>query len=99
MSDDESNLKAGHPPAVKAGGMRIVQNESKSKNEERAPKDQQEDPTGLTTQPNISNSTVSGAPAKGPSDFPTSAVQSTHRFKPEKNVPPPQVHNINQPRK
>jgi len=100
MSDDESKeLKAGHPPAVKAGGMRIVQH--KTPNTERPAKSEQEDATGLTSPPNItpSNSTVSGAPDKGMATYTPEAAQVAHQPKPVQNVPQPRVHNINQPRK
>jgi len=98
MSDEEPTLKAGHPPAVKAGGMRIVQH--KTPNTERPAKDL-EDVTGLTNPPNITPSalTVSGAPTKGNADYTPEAAQVAHAPKPPQNVPQPRVHSINQPRK
>jgi len=101
MSDEESNQKAGPPPgskclpAVKAGGMRIVQH--KTPNTERPAKAEQEDATGLTSQPNVTPTT--GVQDKGLSCYTASAVKVAHEPKCEKNVAPPRVHNINQPRK
>ena len=96
MADELPNLLAGHPPAVKAGGMRIVQH--KLGNPERPPKDA-EDCTGLT-QPTIVNAMlVSGAPVKGNSDYTPQAAQVAHLPKPPAYVVnKPQIH-IQQPRK
>ncbi|KAK9873707.1 hypothetical protein WA026_002064 [Henosepilachna vigintioctopunctata] len=91
----ECELKAGHPPAVKAGGMRITQHKTRKDSGGLS-----EDTTGLT----VSNSppktlTISGAVAKGYADFPTEAVQSFHKEKPPvQHASKPQV-NIQQPRK
>ncbi|XP_017781627.1 PREDICTED: death-associated protein 1 [Nicrophorus vespilloides] len=91
----DCELKAGHPPAVKAGGMRITQHKS-----HKEPAGMMEDTTGLK----ISGSppktvSISGAPVKGNADFPAEAVQSFHKEKPPVSVSmKPQVH-IQQPRK
>ncbi|XP_014203642.1 death-associated protein 1 [Copidosoma floridanum] len=45
-SFEESNLKAGHPPAVKAGGMRITQHKNPDKEREvKATKDSEDSKT------------------------------------------------------
>lgn len=93
---EESVLKAGHPPAVKAGGMRITQNKTR-----RDSGGLSEDTTGIT----ISGSppkttTVSGAVVKGHADFPPEAVQSFHKEKPPAvHANKPSNHIIQQPRK
>jgi len=99
MADEEAaQLKAGHPAAVKAGGMRIVQH--KTPNTERPAKDL-EDCTGLTVPPNItpSTTTVSGVTVKGVHDYPTEAVQAAHAPRIPQSVPQKPMHHINQPRK
>ncbi|KAF7994560.1 hypothetical protein HCN44_004032 [Aphidius gifuensis] len=72
-SPDECKLMAGHPPAVKAGGMRITQH----KNPEREPK-----PAKESEESKLANSTpavtISGAPSRGHADFPPEAVQHFH---------------------
>lgn len=95
---DEQEKKAGHPPAVKAGGMRIVQH--KTPQMERPPKDA-EDCTGLTPPVNITPNamSISGAPARGNSDYSPQAAQVAHSPKPPKEVPIKPHVNIQQPRK
>ncbi|XP_055372659.1 death-associated protein 1 [Condylostylus longicornis] len=97
MSDEESQKVAGHPPAVKAGGMRIVQH--KNPHPERPAKDA-EDCTGLTQPVNIQNAmSVSGAPAKGNVDYSPAAAQVAHSPKPPNQIPHKPINNIQQPRK
>ncbi|XP_060536675.1 death-associated protein 1 [Cylas formicarius] len=91
----ESLLKAGHPPAVKAGGMRITQHKTRRDSGGLA-----EDTTGITVSGSPpKTTTVSGAVVRGNADFPAEAVQSFHKEK------PPAVHSnkpaihIQQPRK
>ncbi|KAI8123668.1 hypothetical protein FF38_09794 [Lucilia cuprina] len=97
MADEQQpNLLAGHPPAVKAGGMRIVQH--KTPNAERPAKDA-EDCTGLTQPVNVNAMSVSGAPVKGNSDYTPQAAQVAHQAKPPAHVATKPQINIQQPRK
>lgn len=82
--------------SVKAGGMRITQHKTR-----RDSGGLTEDTTGLTVSGSPPKAiTISGAVAKGHSDFPPEAVQSFHKEKPpaahiNKNI----SHTINQPKK
>ncbi|XP_075168816.1 death-associated protein 1 [Haematobia irritans] len=97
MADEEQpQLLAGHPPAVKAGGMRIVQH--KTHTHERPAKDA-EDCTGLTQPVNVNTMSVSGAPVKGNVDYTEAAVQVAHSPKPPHFVSVKPPMNIQQPRK
>ncbi|EDV35580.1 uncharacterized protein Dana_GF12400 [Drosophila ananassae] len=96
MADEQPNLVAGHPPALKAGGMRIVQH--KAPTSERPPKDA-EDCTGLTQPISVNSASVSGAPVKDNTGFTPASVQVAHSAKPPVAVQQkPQIH-IQQPRK
>lgn len=93
--ETECHLKGGHPPAVKAGGMRITQHKIP-----KEPAGLSEDTTGLKVSGSPPKpSTISGAIPKGNADFPAEAVQNIHKEK------PPTIHtvktpiNIQQPRK
>ncbi|XP_056633346.1 death-associated protein 1 [Diorhabda sublineata] len=91
----ESVLKAGHPPAVKAGGMRITQHKTRKDSGGLT-----EDVTGITvTGSPPKTTTVSGAVVKGHADFPAEAVQSFHKEKPPVNHPTKPLTHIQQPRK
>ncbi|EZA61046.1 hypothetical protein DMN91_005403 [Ooceraea biroi] len=69
-------LKAGHPPAVKAGGMRITQHKTpKDERETKPSKDVEESKPSSSPPKTIM---ISGAPAKGNADFPPEAVQHFH---------------------
>jgi len=70
---------AGHPPAVKAGGMRIVQDKThlKKKNEVPIPKPE-EDALKVANSPPKQLDLMSGATSKGHADFPAAAVDSFH---------------------
>ncbi|XP_066155734.1 death-associated protein 1 [Euwallacea fornicatus] len=95
-SKEECVLKAGHPPAVKAGGMRITQHKTR-----RDSSGISEDTTGLTVSGSPPKAiTVSGAVVKGHSDFPPEAVQSFHKEKPPVvHVNKGTSHIIQQPKK
>ncbi|XP_043275396.1 death-associated protein 1 [Venturia canescens] len=76
-SPDECKLKGGHPPAVKAGGMRITQHKNpKEEKEVRSSKDAEESSKPSTSPPKTM--LISGAIARGNADFPPEAVQHFH---------------------
>jgi len=87
-SGEETELKGGRPPAVKAGGMRITQHKSPKEDKEgKITKEKEQVDEGNATL-KVSTSppkslTISGAPVRGHADFPAEAVQSFH----EKPVP------------
>jgi len=75
-SFEEVTLKAGHPPAVKAGGMRITQHKNPDKEREvKSAKDSEESKPSTSPPKTLY---VSGAPTKGNADFPPEAVQHYH---------------------
>ncbi|KAI5638340.1 death-associated protein domain-containing protein [Phthorimaea operculella] len=101
MSSEEKCEKlAGHPPAVKAGGMRITQHKTPHAKDPKEPAN--EDLTGLGGPNPLQSSAavnIAGAPNKGNADFTPEAAQVAHSPKPPThihNVPRP---NIQQPRK
>ncbi|KAI1902275.1 hypothetical protein AGOR_G00043020 [Albula goreensis] len=103
----KGEMKGGHLPAVKAGGMRIVQKHQvippepapeKEKKEEE--KEGEEAESGGTPKPTV---IVSGVVTKGDRDFTPAAAQVAHQ-KPmpcvEKLPPPYHINqHIHQPRK
>ena len=106
--EETTNLKAGHPPAVKVGGMRITQHKTEKPKEEKETRPVEEDAeqeagpvVPEVTQKN-QNIVISGAITRGDADFPPEAIKAFH----EKPVPshdyrpaPPKNHTIQQPRK
>uniref|UniRef100_A0A0A9XKP2 Death-associated protein 1 n=2 Tax=Lygus hesperus TaxID=30085 RepID=A0A0A9XKP2_LYGHE len=100
MSSPPKELKGGHPPAVKAGGMRITQHKSPRTSEVKLSDEDINNPLKLpqTSEKAVS---VSGAPIRGNLDFPAEAVQSFHQ-KPVPSHEPSHTArpaNIQQPRK
>ncbi|GJQ79224.1 hypothetical protein Trydic_g5468 [Trypoxylus dichotomus] len=94
-ANSETELKAGHPPAVKAGGMRITQHKTHKEQSGFS-----EDITGLKVSgspPKVT--TISGAIPKGNADFPPEAVQCFHKEKPPAIHSTKPIINIQQPRK
>ncbi|XP_006006612.1 death-associated protein 1 [Latimeria chalumnae] len=98
---EKAEVKAGHPPAVKAGGMRIVQKHPHSgDSKEEKDKDSKEWESSSPPKPTVF---ISGVIAKGDKDFPPVAAQVAHQ-KPHPAVEKlPSQHHINhcihQPRK
>ncbi|XP_017878844.1 death-associated protein 1 [Ceratina calcarata] len=74
---DESELKGGHPPAVKAGGMRITQHKTPKEERELKPIKDVDENKPSTSPPKTLM--ISGVPAKGNADFPPEAVQAFHQ--------------------
>ncbi|XP_055622126.1 death-associated protein 1 [Toxorhynchites rutilus septentrionalis] len=97
MADDDKGLVAGHPPAVKAGGMRIVQH--KTPNPERPAKDPVE-VIGLSNpSPNVNTGEVVQSAAASKQEHSIEASQVAHAPKPPVPVPQRTINNIQQPRK
>ncbi|XP_025955088.1 death-associated protein 1 isoform X1 [Apteryx mantelli] len=98
---EKAETRAGHPPAVKAGGMRIVQKHPHNSDaKEEKDKDDQDWETSSPPKPTVF---ISGVIARGDKDFPPAAAQVAHQ-KPHPSVeklPHPQHVNqhIHQPRK
>jgi len=78
-SPEKSETLNNHPPAVKAGGMRIVQDKShlRKKTETTVPEPQEELKVA-SSPPKQSEVTISGATPRGNADFPVEAVQAFH---------------------
>lgn len=98
---EEGELKAGHLPAVKAGGMRITQHKLPKEEREVKPMKDSEEAKPSTSPPKTL--LISGFPAKGNADFPPEAVQKFHE-KPMPTHDAPRYTNsktqiIQQPRK
>lgn len=98
MADENKDLVAGRPPAVKAGGMRIVQH--KALNPDRPAKDPV-DVIGLSNPaPNVNTGeVVQSATASKHSEHSVEASQVAHAQKPPVQIPQRAVNNIQQPRK
>nr|XP_039266901.1 death-associated protein 1-like [Styela clava] len=100
-SPEKSNpeLKAGHAPAVKAGGMRI---KAPRAHEEKITKEEAESPwEGDGQKPAERSVIVSGAMTHGDKDFTPASVKVAHeKPMPSHQKPPPKQQNmiIQQPR-
>ncbi|XP_032222388.1 death-associated protein 1 [Nematostella vectensis] len=105
----DTELKAGHPPAAKAGGMRVASKHHHSSQppaaatpEEKAEEEEFAEPI----ERDQSKLVVSGVVTKGNADFPPAAVKVAHeKPQPQHDKRPPgggaksaQMH-IHQPRK
>ncbi|KAM9712477.1 death-associated protein 1 homolog [Menidia menidia] len=101
---EKIETKGGHLPAVKAGGMRIVQKHQPAAVPEPPPKDEEEEEEEyVSSSPPKAPVIVSGVVTKGDKDFTPAAAQVAHH-KPQPGVPklPPAQHlnqHIHQPRK
>lgn len=91
-------LKAGHPPATKAGGMRI---KAPRQHEEKVSKEEAASPWESPAKQEEQVVVVSGAKTHGDKDFTAAAVKVAHE-KPlptiNKPAPKQQNHIIQQPR-
>ncbi|XP_077480701.1 death-associated protein 1 homolog [Stigmatopora argus] len=102
---EKIETKGGHLPAVKAGGMRIVQKHLPPANPEPPPKtdDDDDEEEYVSSSPPKAPVIVSGVITKGDKDFTPAAAQVAHQ-KPQPGIPklPPSQHinqHIHQPRK
>ncbi|XP_053322272.1 death-associated protein 1 [Spea bombifrons] len=101
---EKTDTKAGHLPAVKAGGMRIVQKHPHTPHvETKEEKNKEEENWESGIVPPKPPLIISGAVTRGDKDFPPAAAQVAHQ-KPHPSVEklPPAHHvnqHINQPRK
>lgn len=79
-SNEDVELKAGHPPAVKAGGMRVARTHHSSTGDSAAKPDpaEQEEYAEPVPKDDKQNIIVSGAVAKGDQDFPPEAIKHYH---------------------
>lgn len=74
MSSKKQDLKAGHPPAVKAGSMRITQRHVPShETASIVPDDENNAALKVSTSP-PKTTTISGAPVRGYADYPPEAL-------------------------
>ncbi|XP_006000593.1 death-associated protein 1 homolog [Latimeria chalumnae] len=97
---EKTETRAGHLPAVKAGGMRIVRKHHSSDQQyHEKDKDSRE---WESDSPPKTTVIISGAITKGDKDFPPAAAQVAHQ-KPqpcvEKLPVPHHIKHIHQPRK
>jgi hypothetical protein len=78
----EADLKAGHPPAVKAGGMRVVQHKKEGDKSDVPTMTPEEEAEFGSSPPKVDKHhqslLISGALTKGDKDFTTQAVKSFH---------------------
>ncbi|XP_041103471.1 death-associated protein 1 [Polyodon spathula] len=91
---EKTETKAGHLPAVKAGGMRIVQkHQGAGEQNQEKDKDSKEYESSSPPKPTL---IISGVVTKGDKDFPPAAAQVAHQ-KPQPSAEKlPSAHQINQ---
>ncbi|XP_036267109.1 death-associated protein 1 isoform X1 [Pipistrellus kuhlii] len=98
--EEKPETKAGHPPAVKAGGMRIVQKHPHS-GDTKEEKDKDDEEWEAEPSPPKPTVYISGVIARGDKDFPPAAAQVAHQ-KPHASMdkhPSHRTQHIQQPRK
>jgi hypothetical protein len=78
----EAPLKAGHPPAVRAGGLRISQHKNALSSPSEPASHSDDEPVVSTSPPKNLKQIINGVVAKGDADFPTEAVKAFHENKP-----------------
>jgi len=81
-SPSEAPLKAGHPPAVRAGGMRISQHKAALPPQSEPSRDSDDEQVVSTSPPKNIKQIINGVVTKGDADFPTEAVKAFHENKP-----------------
>ncbi|XP_060562157.1 death-associated protein 1-like [Ruditapes philippinarum] len=86
MSDasEDPNLKAGHAPAVKVGGMRVTTHKKPEKPEEEKPAEDEAEEFEVPEKVDKHHQQIllSGAVTKGDKDFPEAAVKAIHEKRP-----------------
>lgn len=78
--DKDKELKAGHPPAVKAGGMRITSKYHQSQHPAPTPEEKAEEEEFAEPKEKASDQKVivSGVLTKGNADFKADAIKVAH---------------------
>ncbi|XP_074651059.1 death-associated protein 1 homolog [Tubulanus polymorphus] len=77
----DAELKAGHAPAVKAGGMRVARHHVKSSQEPpKPPTEEEQEEFGLPPNEDMHKQklVIAGSVTKGDKDFPPAAVKAYH---------------------
>ncbi|XP_041467004.1 death-associated protein 1-like [Lytechinus variegatus] len=103
-SPGKPDLKGGHAPAVKVGGMRIPGkvHPEKATKEPDVEDEEYEETSGKSPPANETRVLISGAPSHGNKDFPPEAIKQFHE-KPmpthQKNVSTKPIKVVQQPRK
>ncbi|XP_042188281.1 death-associated protein 1 [Callorhinchus milii] len=93
---DKVEVKGGHLPAVKAGGMRIVKKHQSAVTPPTLEKDKDIEGWENTSPKQSLRVVISGAITRGDKDFPPAAAQVAHQ-KPQPGVEKlPPAHCINQ---